>query len=1188
MGTALDGLRLRLSAQLLQQRAGDARGPAEDVDDAAELLQTVYASDPDAPRPAEVHFLLMLRAFDWAGQKPPPELRKRAVDVRQRAERAALAARPPAADRPVHLYSEQVWPLVSEAVALGDAQRRPGEDLLFADAGSWPRSAKLFDNAAVRYDEALQAARRLQDALAVRDQALADLPFLTRWLAAQRLDENALREHETLWDKVHALDAKLDELARQPDPVKAAALNNVELAAATRDVYEPLDTLVQRFQSLTRSNFAALQGDWQRIEQALVVPLIDPALRGKLIEHSRSISARLNDVRSGLQEEARVAVDDPARDRAVRRGRLARAVLGPAIPDLQAQAGQDLLKADGLRTLFAAPSGAWEDTYNTAGEQIGRHWRALAEPAKTAEDAVTAERRSRWTVAFAAPPTADLEPATANRQRRWQQLLVDLARRTCLDHWYAENGQPYYRPAARKFLEDADKLAAAPAGEPKPALPGVDAVNALLNLAPLTVDGPEMVDWTSELSRTLDFKVKAPPELKDNGFVTLWPQALPTPLTLRRDDQGRAAKEVAAAERPLRLDAPSSATNTTVDVVLNGYYRGQALEGKTKIRLDRTPVRVVTTITPPDDAGIAVRAARNFRGAVALVLDYSASMNETMKDRMGKAVPKRTQALAVLEAVLKDLPLDTHLSIRVYGHQPLPSLPVPNNDDERYRVFTRATTSQQIFNAAVTWGPNNPGPLEKLMKELRSLPSQGYTPLVRSMKEARADFPENYDGPRTLLVLTDGADTSYGNSVPAGRPVNPDVIGRVRKEFEEAFAQMKNLSIQMVVFTGSDEEGKVAQNQFQDVVKFEQPGLLARAANADTLAKQLDLALRPKLRLLDVTGGVVKGTSRLGLPANRADDRLEDLRPSGAFAPGVYQGLVYNSLQRMSFERGDRLLVRLQTTGDDVRFERDLFANEPQFRDAPRKQEGDWVLCVPMVLDDPTRQGRQLRLMATLETTKDRKMEPEGLLKQTTPRAVWWEVSPVAAGVGPQRVTNLFGYPAPAWDVSVDNWPAPPSPPPRLKVWCGAAPPDVAKRLTFTASRAEPQKTEVDDGQPVEVSVAWEGYRLKTEPGMVEPPEIPCLVVRVKHAPNRPILIQPSDLKPTAQEHRYYGSVNYTAVFGPLSPEKLTGGVVQLEVVSVAKLKANATPLDLDLPAPRRNIQPPQPLRLTPVDSEGR
>src|SRR5439155_20392266 len=57
---AADPLRLRAMAYLLG-KATDGGGSADDPAAAADLLQMVDAADPGAVRPAEAHFLLMLR-----------------------------------------------------------------------------------------------------------------------------------------------------------------------------------------------------------------------------------------------------------------------------------------------------------------------------------------------------------------------------------------------------------------------------------------------------------------------------------------------------------------------------------------------------------------------------------------------------------------------------------------------------------------------------------------------------------------------------------------------------------------------------------------------------------------------------------------------------------------------------------------------------------------------------------------------------------------------------------------------------------------------------------------------------------------------------------------------------------------------------------------------------------------------
>src|SRR5204863_507118 len=79
-------------------------------------------------------------------------------------------------------YSEQVWPVVRAVVEEADAQRRAGEDLLFPNADRWPDESRkhLAEAEKLYVEKAFKDAGVLQNALATRDRALADLPFLTR------------------------------------------------------------------------------------------------------------------------------------------------------------------------------------------------------------------------------------------------------------------------------------------------------------------------------------------------------------------------------------------------------------------------------------------------------------------------------------------------------------------------------------------------------------------------------------------------------------------------------------------------------------------------------------------------------------------------------------------------------------------------------------------------------------------------------------------------------------------------------------------------------------------------------------------------------------------------------------------------------------------------------------------------
>jgi hypothetical protein len=1169
-GAAVGLLRLRLNAFLLA-KAGDPNGAPEDTAEAANLLAFVYAKDPGAVRPGEAHYMLMVRAFDrdfdWAGPKPAAELRK-AMAVRLNADRAAMGT-PTDGSYP---YGEQVWPGVRAVVEKADVNRRAGEDLLFAGESRRAEARTKLAEADELYANALNVSRVVREGLAARDRALADLPFLTRWLAAQRLDDARVRDLEGLWAKVHALDTTLADAARQPD--RAAQMID-RLAAATRDVQGPFQEVVDRFHEQCRAaaDFSVLQQNWLGIEQALAVPMIEPARRMRLVERSREMSGKFNTERTGTAEDTGVAAAEKPGDQARREGRLALAVLGAA--PTGAVADNDLPSPEVIRGLLAADGGR-EGDLNRAGDLVARRWQALAKAAENGNPAV-AERPSRSAVAFAPPDGPD--PALLLRRQRWQQVLVGLARRTALDHWYAENGDAYFRRAAERFLTDAAELVAAGPDGRKAEPAGAADVKDLLKTPPLEMKAPERLDITSETSVTLDYAVTAAPALAGNGYVTLWPQMPAGVLSARAEDRARVPVDVGAARRQVQLDA-SSASAPAVKVTLQGYYRGQTPRAETTVSLDRSPVRIVSRFAPPEKAGFAGRADPSFHGAVAIVLDYSGSMGERPDGTNDWKKPdsKFQQMMTVLPRVLADVPAGTHLSVRLYGHKPMPSVagapPVTSSQDVLNRFWTPQTPTERVFSG--TWGPKDSGMSDQLMTQLRSYPPQGYTPLVHSMKEAKAqDFPKGFVGPRTLLVLTDGADTWYGS----------DPTKLAKREFEEAFRD-SDVSVQIIVFKATAGEERIAQEQFREVVNFPTPGTIELANNAAALTDVLRTALRPKIRLLTLSGGPALPKLSHGVPANKADDPLNRLIPSPPIDAGTYRAAVFGSRQLVGFARGDRLLIRLFNAAEGVRFERDLLARE--LRDDRRRREGDWVLGVHQVRDDVTPQVRRLRLMTTLETTKDVSPGPEGELKQTPPAAQWWDVTPAGQddgkSLGQLRIHPLYGYPAPAWDIAVDDWPV--GRPVRLTAWCRPDPPPVAKKVPVVLGGGE-QTVVLDDGRKLALAADVQRYPLYTGvgPNLARPAAIPCLVVRVREgAPGQSVQVQLADVPGVprlSEDHRYYKSGNYTAAFGPLAREQVEGKAVEVQLVTVDALKAkDTTRISIDLPPPAPDDPRPEPIKL--------
>ena len=148
------------------------------------------------------------------------------------------------------------------------------------------------------------------------------------------------------------------------------------------------------------------------------------------------------------------------------------------------------------------------------GDHIGRHWQMLADVDVSRNEGL-AEFRSRFAIAFR--PTEGAEPATINRQKRWQALLVGLARRTARDHWYEVDRRPkeYFRAAADLYLEDGARCSV-PEATPESQKPSTDndarQVKELLATEPLQLEPVgfgQHVNWTSENHRTLSFAVRS-------------------------------------------------------------------------------------------------------------------------------------------------------------------------------------------------------------------------------------------------------------------------------------------------------------------------------------------------------------------------------------------------------------------------------------------------------------------------------------------------------------------------------------------------------------------------------------------------------------------------------------------------------------------------------------------------------
>ncbi|OWK40853.1 hypothetical protein FRUB_04745 [Fimbriiglobus ruber] len=456
LGLALDSQNYSLPLGTATGRPWAAAGPvaraltqARTLDQAADGGRAALGGITQAP--VEVHLPVMLRHFVKEVLKPDTadvlgNTWEPAVKARVVAERAAFGVR---ADAAGHPYSERVWPFVRTGADKADEFRRQGEDWTVAASVYGPKyaqdAAEAFRKAEAGYDQALQTAARVQAALQVRDDALAELPFLTRWLTeAEVTSDKAVRldlENDRLldaWQKALALSDLVDRATADPGRAELGALDKATKAAA-----EPLAELRQVVAKEVQFDWRAdTQANWLAVQHLLLLPppLIGIEDRERLFDRGRLISRKLTETQTEAAGEARVT----AGQKAVRRLKAAAESLGGSWgnwareqPSFPGKPRTDLISPD--RYLLA-------DTADLSAILYAhRHRQADFDkyPATGSADRDAAEAFSRLAVPFTQFPVP--EPAVVGGLARWKGLLEWAAARAARDHWYDEAGQPYLR-----------------------------------------------------------------------------------------------------------------------------------------------------------------------------------------------------------------------------------------------------------------------------------------------------------------------------------------------------------------------------------------------------------------------------------------------------------------------------------------------------------------------------------------------------------------------------------------------------------------------------------------------------------------------------------------------------------------------------------------------------------------------
>jgi hypothetical protein len=1179
-------LRLRLAELAIEEAARDPVG----VGRAARLVRLVH--DPLRPLAAEAHFLAMLDK-NLPKTPPPANLLSEALRLRLLAEQAALAVRPDAAP-----YSEQVFPWVRAAVEDADRQRALGQDLLFASAPErFDEAAEYFRQARKSYERAVEDGAAVAAALAARDRAFTEVPAYAHWVAQRpgsedpvqhKADEELLAQIEQVAGDAHRLAESLEkrpEAPLTPSPLPPGERGRgegpspalEELGRESQAVRQGLNALEGEF--LRRADELTGRGGlrtWLEAEAALAVPFPDSDLRRRLIDNDRAIEGQL--ARKGADRAFPVNPDMQRRaamDQARRQGRAALAVLGRRLFDEQAadRGGEKYDLVEHRLEVFTVEQNWWE-SLDRAGEQVGRRWRRLAADAAArlgegrqedlarARAALRDADRLARRIDGAAEPDWEAEPADRLLRLSAHDLLLWQARRTLEDHWFGENGEPYYQKAGLAYVEDARRLVA-PAQAARGALPAEEELNRPGRLAL----GPAgRLALTSETE--LPFECTLAPEpgayvppglpsfrLEAGPAVTA---AFPGGKPYRVADlrAGRSPDPVGAVVgRPAAADGDgplAARKREQAEVVLHGFFRGQPLDARVPVEVQPFPERVYYEYPAPRTRAVVVRADRRLQeefgpgaGAVAIVLDCSGSMGADEKDP--KAPTKFDEVARALETVLRKLPKGTTLSLWVFGQA----------QGGRKSVDAAEDTIRRL-QAPVAWDGEDADQVRGLMTRVRALEPWNETPLVRAMLEAKEDLVRA-KGFRTLLVLTDGMDNRFDKDPRFRGKTIPKVI---KDEFQDA-----GVAVNLIGFKFAGGEQEKAYEQFKGIAELPLPGKFVPVEEADKLAIELERALKQKIRywVERDDGRRLPDVSEDGLGVSLSDRNDQWFTvPDKLSSSGFKVRMQTNRGWEQSVSLGPGELLELQLRpGDGGRHElRRVFVAADDYGDRPGTPPADWRLAV---LQNQRLADRRLQMLLMLDKSPE---GPEPVLRQVRPRETWVELEAAEAGAEPFGLRWSFqpGYAATAYSLDVPAWPARPGGDaparPVIRAWWSMG--EVEADAFVQRDRALPtllglrNVSRTADGAAVVVeSVQVEQHRVEVRPGRFEPRD--CLVVRLSCPPGKPFKVEPVGLSPAGQEHRFYSGVGKTtALFWPVSSEEAHDALDRLNLISLERFKADA------------------------------
>jgi hypothetical protein len=291
--------------------------------------------------------------------------------------------------------------------------------------------------------------------------------------------------------------------------------------------------------------------------------------------------------------------------------------------------------------------------------------------------------------------------------------------------------------------------------------------------------------------------------------------------------------------------------------------------------------------------------------------------------------------------------------------------------------------------------------------------------------------------------------------------------------------------------------------------------------------------------------------------------------------------------QNVGLRDGDVLVLEATRKG----LGRSLYVDDQLHRRAgrqrplPQDRHDDWVVSAHQA--ETPGNGLTLEMLLAAEKDAGRFLTGRGVVRQVRPQFIWFELRP-QPGNGPpvpmtwRNVDDVLGYPAPMWKFEAPGWPKKSLP--VARAWVRELSPVGDPALSSPAFPPHQANDPLPDVKPqvrvageevTDLSVEYEYLDVEEAPGVVAATQQPCMVVRLRHQPDSPVVAHLEGLGRGAW-HRFYKDANkYTGVFWPVTKEDAQKTAFTLSLISVRAVQSTTRPHEVGIVGADSNLGEP-------------